>query len=143
MVLQTGSLKYRKPSPSPTPPQPPSQPPPTPSPTPSPTPPQPLPNPLPGLPHPSPTPSLTLLPKPPPAKLQKPRLKNPVNVFWMRKPLAFWDACSKRCVSIMRCGLSTQGTLLKILRRANFGTGRKFGTDVAERYGERSEVLVF
>ena len=33
--------------------------------------------------------------------------------------------------------------VLKILRRVNFGTGRKFGTDVAKRYGEGSEILVF
>ena len=30
-----------------------------------------------------------------------------------------------------------------MLRRVNFGTGNKFGTDVAKRYGEGSEVLVF
>ena len=38
----------------------------------------------------------------------------------------------------------TQGTppVLKIVRRVNFGTGRKFGMDVAKRYGERSEMLV-
>ena len=34
-------------------------------------------------------------------------------------------------------------SVLKILRRVNFGTGSKFGTDVAKRYGEGSEVLVF
>ena len=33
--------------------------------------------------------------------------------------------------------------VLKILRRVKFGTGRKFGTDVAKRYGEGSEMLVF
>ena len=33
--------------------------------------------------------------------------------------------------------------VLKILRRGNFGTGRKFGTDVAKRYREGSEMLVF
>ena len=33
--------------------------------------------------------------------------------------------------------------VLKILRRVNFGTGRKFGTDVAKRYGQGSEMLVF
>ena len=33
--------------------------------------------------------------------------------------------------------------VLKIVRRVNFGTGRKFGMDVAKRYGERSEMLVF
>ena len=33
--------------------------------------------------------------------------------------------------------------VLKILRRVNFGTGSKFGTDVAKRYGEGSEVHVF
>ena len=33
--------------------------------------------------------------------------------------------------------------VLKILRRVNFGTGTKFGTDVAKRYGEGSEMLVF
>ena len=33
--------------------------------------------------------------------------------------------------------------VLKILRRVNFGTGSRFGTDVAKRYGEGSEVLVF
>ena len=32
---------------------------------------------------------------------------------------------------------------LKILRRANFGTGRKFGTDITKRYGEGSEMSVF
>ena len=34
-------------------------------------------------------------------------------------------------------------SVLKIVRRVNFGTGIKFGTDVAKRYGEGSEVLVF
>ena len=33
--------------------------------------------------------------------------------------------------------------VLKILRRVNFGTGRKFGADAAKRYGEGSEMLVF
>ena len=33
--------------------------------------------------------------------------------------------------------------VLKLLRRVTFGTGRKFGTDVAKRYGEGSEMLVF
>ena len=33
--------------------------------------------------------------------------------------------------------------MLKILRRVNFGTGRKFGTDVRNRYGEGSEMLLF
>ena len=33
--------------------------------------------------------------------------------------------------------------VLNIVRRVNFGTGRKFGTDVAKRYGEGSEMLVF
>ena len=33
--------------------------------------------------------------------------------------------------------------LLKILRRVNFGAGRKFGTEVAKRYGEGSGMLVF
>ena len=33
--------------------------------------------------------------------------------------------------------------VLKILRRVNFGTGRKFGTDVAKRYGEGSEMPCF
>ena len=33
--------------------------------------------------------------------------------------------------------------VLKILRRVNFGTRRNFGTDVAKRYGEGSEMLVF
>ena len=33
--------------------------------------------------------------------------------------------------------------VLKILRRVNVGTGRKVGTDVAQRYGEGSEMLVF
>ena len=33
--------------------------------------------------------------------------------------------------------------VLKILRRVNFGTGRKFGTDIAKRYGEGSEMLIF
>ena len=33
--------------------------------------------------------------------------------------------------------------ILKTVRRVNFGTGTKFGTDVAKRYGEGSEVLVF
>ena len=33
--------------------------------------------------------------------------------------------------------------VLKIERRVNFGTGSKFGTDVAKRNGEGSEVLVF
>ena len=33
--------------------------------------------------------------------------------------------------------------ILKILRRVTFGTGSKFGTDVAKRYGKGSEVLVF
>ena len=33
--------------------------------------------------------------------------------------------------------------VLKILWRVNFGTGSKFGTDVARRYGDGSEVLVF
>ena len=32
--------------------------------------------------------------------------------------------------------------VLKILRSVNFGTGRKFGTDAAKRYGEGSEMLV-
>ena len=32
---------------------------------------------------------------------------------------------------------------LKILRRVNFGMGRKFGTDAAQCYGEGSEMLVF
>ena len=31
----------------------------------------------------------------------------------------------------------------KTVRRVNFGTGTKFGTDVAKRYREGSEVLVF
>ena len=31
--------------------------------------------------------------------------------------------------------------VLKILRRVNFGMGRKFGTDAAKRYGEGSEML--
>ena len=31
---------------------------------------------------------------------------------------------------------------LKIIRRVNFGAGRKFSTDVAKRYGEGSEMLV-
>ena len=34
-------------------------------------------------------------------------------------------------------------SVLKIVRRVNFGMGSKFGTDVAKRYGEGSEVLVF
>ena len=33
--------------------------------------------------------------------------------------------------------------VLKILRRANFGTGTKFATTIAKRYGECSEILVF
>ena len=33
--------------------------------------------------------------------------------------------------------------VLKILRRANFGAGSQFSTDVAKLYGEGSEVLVF
>ena len=33
--------------------------------------------------------------------------------------------------------------VLKIPRRVNFGMGRKFGRDVAKRYGEGSEMLVF
>ena len=33
--------------------------------------------------------------------------------------------------------------VLKILRRVNFGTESKFGTDAAKRYGEGSEMLVF
>ena len=33
--------------------------------------------------------------------------------------------------------------VLKIQRRVNFGTGSKFGTEVAKRYGEGSEMLVF
>ena len=33
--------------------------------------------------------------------------------------------------------------VLNILRRVSFGTGSKFGTEVAKRYGEGSEVLVF
>ena len=31
----------------------------------------------------------------------------------------------------------------KLIRRVNFGTGGKFGTEVAKRYGEDSEMLVF
>ena len=34
-------------------------------------------------------------------------------------------------------------SVLKIVRRVNFGTGSKFGTDVAKRYGEGSEVPCF
>ena len=34
-------------------------------------------------------------------------------------------------------------SILKILRTVNFGTGRKFGAEVAKRYGEGSEMLVF
>ena len=34
-------------------------------------------------------------------------------------------------------------SVLKMVRRVNFGTGSKFGTDVAKRYGEGSEVLLF
>ena len=39
----------------------------------------------------------------------------------------------------------TQGNppVLKILRRVSFGTGSKFDTEVAKRYGEGSEMLVF
>ena len=33
--------------------------------------------------------------------------------------------------------------VLKILRRVNFGTGRKFGTDAAKRYGEGSQKCWF
>ena len=33
--------------------------------------------------------------------------------------------------------------VLKVLRRVNFGTGTKFTTAIAKRYGECSEVLVF
>ena len=33
--------------------------------------------------------------------------------------------------------------VLKIVRRVNFGTGRKFGTDVTKRYREGSEMLAF
>ena len=33
--------------------------------------------------------------------------------------------------------------VLKRLRKVNFGTGSKFGRDVAKRYGEGSEVLAF
>ena len=33
--------------------------------------------------------------------------------------------------------------VLKILRRVNFGTKKKFGTDDAKRYGEGSDMLVF
>ena len=33
--------------------------------------------------------------------------------------------------------------ILKLLRRRNFGTGRKFGADVGKRYGEGSEMFVF
>ena len=37
----------------------------------------------------------------------------------------------------------TDPPVLKILRRVNFGTGSKFGTDAAKRYGEGSEMLGF
>ena len=33
--------------------------------------------------------------------------------------------------------------VLKIVRRVNFGTGRKFGTDVAKCYGKGSQMPVF
>ena len=33
--------------------------------------------------------------------------------------------------------------LLLLLQRVNFGTGSKFGAEVAKRYGEGSEMLVF
>ena len=36
-----------------------------------------------------------------------------------------------------------QGPVLKILRRVNFGTGRKFGTEEAKRCGEGPEMLGF
>ena len=36
----------------------------------------------------------------------------------MRKPLAFWDACSKRGVLILRFGLSKLQTLLERARKS-------------------------
>ena len=39
--------------------------------------------------------------------------------------------------------LARDPPVLQILRRVSFGTGRKFGADVAKRYGEDSEMLVF
>ena len=33
--------------------------------------------------------------------------------------------------------------VLKVLRRVTFGTGSKFGTEVAKRYGEGLQMLVF
>ena len=49
------------------------------------------------------------------------------------------------CVSLyVFCQSSPKDpSVVKIVRRGNFGTGSKFGTDVAKRYGEGSEVLVF
>ena len=33
--------------------------------------------------------------------------------------------------------------VIKILRRVNFGMGSEFGTEVAKRYGEGSDMFVF
>ena len=40
-------------------------------------------------------------------------------------------------------GFPRDPPVLNILLGVNFGAGRKFGTDVAKRYGEGSEMLVF
>ena len=34
-------------------------------------------------------------------------------------------------------------SVLKTVRRVNFGTGTKFGTDVAKRYGNSSQKCLF
>ena len=39
--------------------------------------------------------------------------------------------------------MANDPAVLKIRWRVNFGAGSKFSTDVAKRYGEGSEVLVF
>ena len=44
---------------------------------------------------------------------------------------------------VIEANLQKNPSVLKIVWRVNFGTGIKFGTDVAKRYGEGSEVLVF
>ena len=45
--------------------------------------------------------------------------------------------------SYILAGNPKDPSVLKIVRRVNFGTGSKFGTDVAKRYGEGSEVPCF
>ena len=45
-------------------------------------------------------------------------------------------------LALGRQGYPRDPAVPKILRRVNFGTGRKFDTDAAKRYGEGSEGLV-